>query len=97
MSPPPPPAPAAAPPDGARQVTESVEVRTEGKDGLEVPAQLLRRGRLWVVRGAHLLQAGTGQQECWRVEAADGPCGRAAELDLVRSPTGEWRLSEVRA
>ena len=74
---------------------EAVEVRTEPVDGVPTPVQLLRDGRLWLVRSAELL-AGPGPR--WRVAAAPGPgvppvpCERGARRR--RRPAGahpRWR------
>lgn len=70
---------------------EPVEVRTEPVDGVETPTQLLRHGRLWLVRSA---QRAPGAAEHWRVEAASGPATTPAVLDLRQAPSGHWSLTE---
>ena len=63
-----------------RPVREPVEVRTELVDGVPAPAQLLRGGRLWVVRRAEPLD---GPAAGWRVAAAPGPGVPLALLELT--------------
>jgi hypothetical protein len=71
---------------------ELVEVRTEPVDGVETPTQLLRQGRLWLVRSAERrLAAGQG----WRVHAGPGAEAAAAVLDLQPGANGRWSLTEL--
>ena len=67
---------------------EAVEVRTEPVDGVETPVQLLRGGRLWLVRSAEPLP-GTGRR--WRVAVASGP-GVPPEPGELALSEGRWSL-----
>ncbi|SDS08060.1 hypothetical protein SAMN04488543_1030 [Friedmanniella luteola] len=72
---------------------EPVEVRTEAVDGVVTPTQLLRDGRLWVVRAAAALP---GPLVRWRVDATPGPGVPAVPLELS-DQHGRWTLVEVSA
>ncbi len=81
----------ARPATGPSRVREPVEVRTETDDGVTTPAQLLRGGRLWVVRAAELVARGR-----WQVAAAPGPGVLPVLLDLEHRD-GSWSLVELQA
>jgi len=89
----------AATPTGGHPA-QPVEVRTEGAGTGQQPAQLLWRGRLWLVPQSEQLGAvefrgsGSPDGQRWRVRATDGAAGPVAVLDLVRSSTGGWVLHE---
>lgn len=84
------PAPSSPPSAGAP--TERVEVRTEPVDGVETPSQLLRQGRLWLVRSA---ERAPGTAPLWRVEAGAGPTAAPTVLDLRQDVDGQWSLTEL--
>lgn len=71
--------------------TELVDVRTEPVDGVATPTQLLRGGRLWVVRRAERLP---GPGERWRVGATPAPGVAPVALELVLRD-GQWSLAEL--
>ena len=82
---------APTPPPTAGSPPEVVEVRTEPVDGVETPTQLLRAGRLWLVRSA---TRQPGADRLWRVQAGSGPTTAALVLHLQQSPDGRWSASE---
>ncbi|GAA1437592.1 hypothetical protein GCM10009616_39650 [Microlunatus lacustris] len=71
--------------------TEPVHVRTEPVDGVSTPTQLLRGGRLWVVRSAERL-AGPGKH--WRVGVTPAPGVAPVALELGLRD-GQWFLAEL--
>lgn len=90
-SPPAPSSPPVTSGDGLQPgggVQEQVEVRTEPVDGVATPAQLLRAGRLWLVRSARPLPGPGGR---WGVLAAPGMGVRAVTLELT-DHGGRWSL-----
>jgi hypothetical protein len=87
------PHPSAPAPTAAAGAAEPVDVRTEPVNGVDTPTQLVRDGRLWVVRAAERLP-GPGQR--WRVTAAAGSSGPRVPL-VLEGRDGRWSLLEVPA
>ena len=78
-------------PSTSEATAEVVEVRTEPVNGVETPTQLLRKGRLWVVRSA---ARSIGARHRWRVQAGPGAAAPPVLLDLWQDPDGRWSLTE---
>nr|WP_294690946.1 hypothetical protein [uncultured Friedmanniella sp.] len=88
------PRPTGRQPSPAEATAEVVEVRTEPVNGVETPTQLLRKGRLWLVRSA---ARSIGARHLWRVQAGPGATAPPVVLDLWQGPDGRWSLTEPAA